>query len=158
MSFEFNTRYECLKSEYSGGTLDGGFSHIAFSFGRINNFGFMGAREFLLMTTPEPITHESPACIASPVVKMYTLGTITLGLTQQSLMSIPVRVFAPEELTFIARHICIGNIEFLIEPRTVSIACQKLSFIKTTEEEPPCFEIVKSWTMSEKTEIEIIKV
>jgi hypothetical protein len=119
----------------------------------IVNTGFMGSDERVVMYNEE-ITHEAPACIAAPVVTMVANKSIVLGLWGQRSADFPVRLYVPQELSIKAKRLYVGDIQFIVEPQVGSITCEYLLLARFTQEDPPNFELVKSWISNDDVNIE----
>lgn len=125
--------------------------------------GFIGSDNALCLISDMMITAEATACIAAPLVTMKAKEAISLGMAGKGKHPLPVRLFAPEVLTIITKHLSIGEIILGHErikidpPIDGSVSCKKITLSKSTEEDPDYFEIVKSWVVDDDTEIETIK-
>ncbi len=121
------------------------------------NNGFMGSSMRLSLTAGNAITHKAPACLAAPRIQMMAQNIINLG--EPEMQTTPTRIYAPLKLTLEAKHVVIGNIRLVVEPKNGAIVCDKLTLSKSknSEEDPDHFEIVKSWIIEEyTTEVEIV--
>ena len=145
-----------LRDEYSGGSMYGNQSLVAHVRTSINNTGFMGSSTVVFLTSMDSIVHEAPACIAAPLVNMVAKNTINLGMTGQGSQPVPVRLFAPQGLTITAKHLSIGDVSVLTEPKNALLSCSKLTLSKSTEEEPAYFEVVRSWAINDDMEVEVV--
>lgn len=67
-----------------------------------------------------------------------------------------MRLYAAEHLALTTAHVVVGDMEIVSAPMRGYIGCRKLTFVKSTEEDPPHFEIVRSWVMDDATEIETL--
>lgn len=121
----------------------------------INN-SFIGALYVTNLTAMDSIVHEAPACIASQSVNMVAKNAIHLGTAGQGLRSVPARLFASQKLTITTSHLSIGELAILKEPKHALIFCSKLTFIKSSDEEPEYFETVRSWAINDAMETEVI--
>jgi hypothetical protein len=146
-----------LKDEYLGDSIIYTNQTLnTFANGSIINNGFMGSGNITILTSLKAITIEAPGCIAAPVVMMVAKNIICLGRSGQGSQSVPVRLYAPRQLSITAKHLSIGDVRILVEPEHAFISCKKLTLSKSTEEEPAHFEIVKSWAINDAMEIEVI--
>jgi hypothetical protein len=143
-----------LRNEYSEGVCYAEHVLTAHADKSIINGGFMGAGNVVFLSSLDLITHEAPGCIAAPLVNMVAKNVIGLGMVGQGSQPIPVRLYAPELLSMTAKHLAIGEIRLLAEPKHGLVSCKKLTLSKSTEEDPDHFEIVKSWVISDDVEVE----
>jgi hypothetical protein len=143
-----------LKGEYSSGVQ---YATDALSWnakGSILNGGFIGSSIVVFLSSDEAIIHEAPGCVAAPLVNMVALNAIMLGASGQGDQPVPVRLYAPEQLSITTNHLTVGAANLLIEPKFGYISCRKLTLIQFTEEAPPYFEILASYLMNDDVTIE----
>lgn len=145
-----------LRDEYSSGSIYGHSSLTANARQAIRNGGFMGSSSVVFLTSNDSIVHEAPACIAAPLVNMVAQNAISMGVAGQELNSVPVRLFVTSQLTITTKHLSIGDVMILTEPKTAMLSCSRLTLFKSTDEEPDYFEVVKSWSINDEMEIEVI--
>ncbi|NGX45256.1 MAG: hypothetical protein K940chlam2_00401 [Chlamydiae bacterium] len=146
-----------LMSEYSGGVMLGRISLEVAARDTLKNNGFMGSYNVVFLTSRDSIEHEAPGCIAAPLVNMFAKDKLSLGVAGQGSQPVPVRIFAPAQLTLTSQHLSVGDIKFLEEPKSGFLSCKKLTLIKPTEDEPVYFDLIKSWVIDDETQIEILK-
>ena len=147
-----------LKDDYLGGSMYGEQSLVVNS-GKITyNTGFLGSSTVVFLTSSDSIVHESPACIAAPLVNLVAMNAITMGMAGQGLQPVPVRLFAPISLTITTKHLFIGDIAILTEPKDALIFCSKLILSKSSEEAPAYFEVVRSWAINDDMEVEVVSI
>jgi len=145
-----------LMKEYSGGVMHGKNSLNVFAGKSIVNKGFMGSANVVFLTSLDSISHEAPACIAAPLVNIVAKNVLSLGMAGQGSQPVPVRLYAPEQLTITVKHLSIGDLMLLVEPKHGIVSCKKLTLTKTKKEEPEYFEVIKSWVINDDTEIETV--
>lgn len=143
-----------LKNEYSGGVMYGEKSLNMNSVYGMNN-GFMGSANVVCLNSTNSI-HEAPACIAAPSVTMVANNVLSLGVEGRGDQSVPVRIYAPVELTIKAKHLLVRDVMMPVIPKKVSIICEQLTLLKSTEEEPPHFKIFKDGIVNKDAKIETI--
>lgn len=146
-----------LRDEYLEGTMYGEKQLFLYAGNSINNNGFMGSANVAFFSSMNSIIHETPACIAAPLVNMIAKNAISLGMAGQGSQPIPVRLYAPKQLSITTKHLSVGDIMMIIEPKYGFISCRKLTLQKSTEEDPENFEIVKSWVIDDDVEIETVQ-
>ena len=144
-----------LEGEYSKGIYGGNCCNL-FAGGSIIYNGFIGSHYVVFLTSMDSIIHEAPACIAARLVNMVAKESISLGIAGQGSQPVPVRLYAPEQVTITTKHLSIGDITLLTEPEHGFISCKRLTLSKAQEEDPDYFEIVKSWVIDDETEVETI--
>ena len=144
-----------LRDEYTGGSAYGGVTFTAHAGKSISNTGFFGSGGAVFLSSKDSIIHEAPACVAAPLVTMVAKNAISLGIKGQGDLPIPVRLYAPQQLSITTKHLSVGDVMLLGEPEHGFISCKKLTLSKSTEEDPAHFEVVKSWVMNDDVEIEI---
>lgn len=145
-----------LKDEYSGGVMYGHESLVIHGAQCIGNNGLMGSLNVVSLSSLDAIIHEAPGCIAAPLVNMIAKNAISLGMTGQGDQPVPVRLYAPTQLSITTKHLSVGELMILVEPKYGLVACKKLTLSKSTEEDPYYFEIVKSWAINDDMEVEVI--
>lgn len=146
-----------LRDEYSGGSMYGGDTFSAHVGQSISNNGFMGSANVVFLSSKDAIIHEAPACVAAPLVTMVAKNVISLGIAGQGDQPVPVRLYAPQQLSITTKHLSVGDVMMLVEPQHGFISCKKLTLSKSTEEDPAHFEVVKSWVMNDDVEIETVR-
>lgn len=145
-----------LRDEYSAGSMYGASCLSAHAQNTINNNGFMGSLNVVFLSTNDSIVHESPACIAAPLVNMVAKNAISMGIAGQGSQPVPVRLFVTNELTITTKHLSIGDVMLLTKPKNALLSCSKLTLSKSTDEEPDHFEVVKSWSINDDMEVEVV--
>lgn len=145
-----------LRDEYSGGSMYGGQSFVAHAGQSIRNNGFMGSANVVSLTSLDSIVHEAPGCIAAPLVNMIAKNAISLGMAGKGDQPVPVRLYAPRQLSITTKHLSVGDLMILVEPEHGFVACKKLTLSKSTEEDPDYFEIVKSWAINDDMDVEVL--
>ncbi len=145
-----------LRDQYSGGVIYGDKSFVAHVAKTFVNKGFIGSSTVVFLTSHDSIVHEAPACIAAPLVNMVAKKAISMGVDGQGSQPVPVRLFATNELTITTRHLSLGDVMLLTEPNTALLSCSKLTLFKFTDEEPAYFEIVRSWSINDDMEVEVV--
>ncbi len=152
-----NQAIDQLKSQYSGGIVFGDYSLTAFIKKDMSNRGFFGSRNIIFLHSAT-MRHVAPACIAAPLVNLVAKNIIEIG-AEKTDSSVPVRIFAPNQITISTSHLSIGKLLLVTEPQHGAIFCKKLTLTQHTEEQDTsCFEVVKSWVAHDDTEVEIVKV
>ena len=139
-----------LQREYSGASMFRGRSIVALNI--LDKFvynGFLSSKSAVSITSRNEIVLEASACIAAPIVVMVAKNAISMGVSGQGLESSPVRVFAPNQLLIITKHLRMCDFALLTNPSIGFVFCRKLTLLKSTEEDPGYFEIVKSFGSSE---------
>jgi|ERR1700733_5982590 len=119
--------------------------------------GFWGSPHAVFLSSASFMEHIPPACIAAPLVTLVAKESIKLGITSPTPAD-RVVIYAPEQLSISTNHLSIGNILLVVAPKFGFISCSKLTLSKRPgEEDPDYFKVVKSWVISDKTEIEIVE-
>ena len=144
-----------LRSQYSGGVLFGRSCLTSQVAQDLNSSGFMGSNMVVSLISGRDIVYTSPACVAAPLVHMVAKRSISIGIEQPE-SSIPVRIYAPRQLSLAADTVSLGDLQFVTLPQGAAITCRRLILQTTKDEEPEYFELVKTWT-PESTEIEVKK-
>ena len=142
------TSYEG-KKEYKDG-------YISLPSKSMSNLMFLGSAQAIFLSSRSTMEHESPACVAAPLVNMVAKEAISLGMKSQKPTD-RVVIYAPEQLSISAPHVKIGHILFMISPRAAFITCKKLTLSKFKGPDPDYFPIVKSWLVNPDTVIETIE-
>lgn len=145
-----------LRDQYSGGSMYGHELCSSYSAQGLINTGFIGSSNVVFLSSKNKIVHEAPACIAAPLVNMVAKEVVCMGMQGQGEQPVPVRIYAPGQLSITAKHVSVGDIMMIVEPQFGFITCKKLTLSKSTEEDPAHFEIVKSWVLGDDTEIETV--
>lgn len=143
-----------LKGEYNGGIMYGIDALSLHSKDSISNSGFLGSSNVVFLNAQQSIIHEAPGCVAAPLVNMVAQNAIMLGVSGQGNQQVPVRLYAPNQLSITTNHLTIGDADLLVEPNHGFISCRKLTLIQFTEEAPPYFEILASYLMNDDVAIE----
>jgi hypothetical protein len=117
----------------------------------------MGSANVVFLSSKDSIIHEAPACVAAPLVTMVAKNVISLGIAGQGDQPIPVRLYAPQQLSITTKHLSVGDVMVLVEPQQGFISCKRLTLSKSTAEDPAHFEVVKSWVMNDDVEIETVR-
>ncbi len=128
----------------------------------INIDSFFGSSSVLFLRANTDIHCEAPVCIAAPLVTLVAKKAIHLGEKGRGTHAQPGRLFASKQFCLVSPHIILGDFIFLGLPKAASIACKKLTLIRSKEEtksqaKEEAFEVVKSWVMDDATEIEVVK-
>lgn len=116
--------------------------------------GFMGAGKSFILRSVTSYSIESPAFIAASVMTIMVRNALNLGLEGREEHPQPVQIYAPQLFNLSARHISIGDVRFLEQPSHGVLACERLTLLKTTEEVPEHFEVVRSWLKHDNTQVE----
>lgn len=143
-----------LKGEYSNGVQYGISTLSMHAPELIYNNGFLGSSNVVFLSADRSIIHEAPGCVAAPLVNMVAQNAIMLGASGQGDQTVPVRLYAPEQLSITTNHFTIGAANLLVEPNHGFIFCRKLTLIQFTEEAPPYFEILASYLMNDDVAVE----
>lgn len=146
-----------LRNDYPAGPTYGSTVLSIDTPDAVYNRDFMGSENLVFITCQDAIVHEAPACIAAPRVVMAAKNAIKLGMEGQGAHPFPVRLHVPQKLLLTAKQLCVGDLSLVVEPKRGFVSCQKLLLSKSTEEEPPHFEIVKSWVVNDDVEIAIMR-
>ena len=118
--------------------------------------GFVGSKNALFLSSSDSLTFESPACIAAPLVTLVAENEIKLGVAGRGQKLPPVRLCASQQLLITTNHLSIGDVVMIIpESQRVFISCKKLTLSKSTKEDPPHFELIKSLIINDDVEVEI---
>lgn len=143
-----------IKSAYTepGYFVEG---HMSVPSKSIKNSGFLGSPHVVFMTSSTTITHDAPACIASPLISMIAKDSITLGVGSKDLRD-KVVIYAPEQFAITTKHLMVGNISLLVEPKFGFISCKKLTLVKSPGKDPDYFALIKSWLIHDDVKIETI--
>lgn len=146
-----------LRDEYSRESMYGGCTFSAHAGRSISNNWFMGSANIVFLSSKDSIIHEAPACVAAPLVTMVAKNAISVGIAGQGDQPVPVRLYTPQQLSITTKHLSVGDVMMLVEPQHGFISCKKLTLSKSIEEDPPHFEVVKSWVMNDDVEIDTIR-
>ena len=120
----------------------------------MKNWMFLGSAHAIFFSSRSKMEHESPACIAAPLVNMVAKEAISLGVNCRTSAD-KVVIYAPEQLSISAKHVIIGNIKLMVTPRAAFITCKNLTLLKSQETDPDYFSVVKSWLVNDDTDIEV---
>lgn len=120
----------------------------------MKNLMFLGSAQAIFLSSRSNMEHESPACIAAPLVNMVAKEAISLGVDSRTPAD-KVVIYAPEQFSISAKHVKIGNILLMVTPRAAFITCKKLTLLKSQEADPDYFPVVKSWLVNDDTVIEV---
>ncbi len=113
---------------------------------------FWGSASIVNISSLDSITLEAPACVAAPLVSVVAKNAINLGMKRQGAEIAPVHFYAPKQLTLSTRHLSVGDISIMIDPKRVFIMCKKLTLLKpkgeeskSSEKSTDLHEMLKSW-------------
>lgn len=123
----------------------------------VSTDGFVGSANTVFMTAKDSIFLDMPGCIAAPFVNIVAKKVINLGMKLREDESMPVRLYAPKQLSITAKELKIGNIQIMVEPGVAFVTCKKLTLLQSTDEEPDYFEQIKGWVINDDVEIETIQ-
>ncbi len=145
---------KALKDQYSslGAAVHFEERLYLYSASTMQNEGFMGASQRIVLYGADSMAHQRGACLAGPVVNLYAKHAVHLG--SRGNLSSPMKMYTPWRLSIKATHLWVGDIEFLVDPVIASIACDKITFCQTAEEEPEYVEKMTSWLKGDHTEVE----
>lgn len=122
----------------------------------MQNLMFLGSASAIFFSSRSTMEHESPACMAAPLVNMVAKEAISIGMKSQK-QADKVVIYAPEQLSISAPHVKIGHILFMISPRAAFITCKKLTLSKFKGPDPDYFPIIKSWLVNTDTVVETVE-
>lgn len=118
--------------------------------------GFIGSHMILLLSATDSIVLEAPAFIVAPTVNIVAKRALELGMKDRQSQPVPVQLYVPQILSITTKHLSVGEIKFLVEPENAFVSCEKLTLLKFTEEDPDYFEVVKSWSINDRMETEVL--
>jgi hypothetical protein len=118
---------------------------------------FIGASNIVSISGSDAITLEAPCCAVAQVVNLIARNAISLGMAGQETQPFPVRFYATRQLSIMTKHLSIGDLKMLVEPKYGFVSCEKLTLLEPTEADRDYFEIVKSWAINDKMDIEVLK-
>lgn len=146
-----------LRNEYYAG-IKWGENYLSDSSEVVTvNNGFYGSLNVVHLSSGDKMFHDAPGCIASRLATLVAKNGISIGMAGQGAQPHPFRFYTPIQLSITTQHLIIGDIKFLVEPQHGFISCRKLTLIKSKEDDPSHFELVKSWVMNDDVEIETIR-
>lgn len=120
----------------------------------IENRDFLGSCDSLYLISQHSIVIQAPGCIAAPLVTMVAKNAIRFGTENSNNLLPPVKFYVSDQLGITTRTLTIGDIQLIEEPADAFISCRRLKFLQYAEEEPWHVEVVKSWVISNDTEIQ----
>lgn len=149
-----NLRSECLMMNPLNKPLFAK-GHISLpSKATLTNYGFIGALSAVFLSSQTKMTHDSPACLAAPLITLVAKEAIDLGVKGKKDSPIPVCLYAPEQISISTPHLSVGEIQLVAMPKFGYISCEKITFFKSGEKDPEYFDIIKSWVINKNVVIE----
>jgi hypothetical protein len=144
----------CLQEEYRQQKPYKGNSVVINGPESVISSKFTGAGITINFFVGDTLSFEAPACVAAPHVSMVAQQAINFGMTGRSSLCPPVRLYAPNVLSITTRHLSIGDVLLLVEPKSGFISCKKLTLPIPQEEYPDYCEIIMSCCINDDMEIE----
>ena len=123
----------------------------------MKNSAFLDSAYAVFLSSQSSIEHEAPACIAAPLVNMILKNSVSLGASSQDSRD-KAMLYVPEQLSITTKHLMVGNLLLLVEPKIGFISCKKLTLIKLPGKDPDYFDLIKSWLIYDDVKIETVVI
>ncbi|GEM_PF-2169387 len=111
---------------------------------------FLGARE-ITWITGRTIDLRGGVCVAAPTVNLLAVETLKLGVGDGS---DPFQFFASSQLSIGADEVYIGKVLLHRAPPSVTLSCNRVTFLSPSGIPHPLVDVVKRWATNPEMEIE----